>query len=209
MYTFRTSSIQSVPRSRHNNHAQAPRLPNNTRRNPLQTQPRKPRLTVLDLGNLVDMLQANSADGAQHRIPHGRTVGARLPLLPVVVVHRAWHVARPADLALRRRHARGGQKQRCRRRGAQAEVERAVWPHGDASGDGGAGVVVRGAGVEFLVSWSVLRLVVCVVVAACRRLETSVRENRLCRNPCSSRLCCPARGRRGATARLAPRLLSA
>ena len=67
-----------------------------------------------------------------------------------MVVHRSRNVARAADLILGGQDAGGAEEQRCGGRGAQREVEGAVWADGDARGDGCAGCVVGGSGVEFL-----------------------------------------------------------
>lgn len=152
-----TSSIVHMPLAllRHNNNSQAPRLPYNTPCNPLQTQPAQPRLAVLNLRNLIDMLQGHCPHRAQHRIPNRRTTRARLALLAIVVVHRPRHIPSAADLALCWRNARGAEEEGCSGWCAQLEVEGAVGADGDARGDRSAGVVVGGAGVELLLEVSI------------------------------------------------------
>lgn len=135
---------------RHNHHPQTPRLPNHTPTQPLQTQPLQPSLLLLNLGNLIHMLQADRADRPQHRIPRCRGTRTRLPLRAVVVVHGPGDVAGAADLGFRGENAGGGEEERGCWGCAEGEVETAVWADGDAGGDGGAGNVVGGTGVEFL-----------------------------------------------------------
>lgn len=67
-----------------------------------------------------------------------------------MIVHGARHVSRALDLGLDEGHAGGGEEEGRGGRCAQVEVEAAVGADGDARGDGRAGCVVRGAGVEFL-----------------------------------------------------------
>jgi hypothetical protein len=85
-----------------------------------------------------------------HRITSCRTARARLALLPLMVVHRPWHISRATNLILGWRNASSGKEERCCGRRAQREVEGAVGADCDACRDWGTGVVVCCAGVEFL-----------------------------------------------------------
>lgn len=144
------ASPQQTQTLRHDNDPQARRLRHHAPRNSLQAQPTQPRLTMLNLRNLIDMLETNGADSALDRISHRRTARARLALLPLVVVHRTWDIAGAADLVLHGGHAGGGEQEGCGWGSAQREVEGPVGTDGYAGWDGGAGCVVGGAGVEFL-----------------------------------------------------------
>jgi hypothetical protein len=138
---------------RHNNNPNTPRLPNHTPRHTLQTQPTQPRLTMLNLRNLIYMLQAHGTHGALDCIPDRRTTRRRLALLSIVIVHGAGHISSATDLVLGRQDAGGAEEEGGCGRGAQLEVEGAVWADCYACGDGGAGCVVCGSGVELLWGW--------------------------------------------------------
>ena len=108
-----TSSQHFLPHLRHNHHPNTPRLPHHTPRHALQAQPTQPRLAMLDLRNLIHMLETNRAHSPLHRIAHRRTTRARLSLLPVVVVHRPWHISSTSYFVLRGEHAGGGEEESC------------------------------------------------------------------------------------------------
>ena len=72
MYSFSLSRQRLHYRLWHNDHAYAARLTDHAPRNALETQPTQPRLRMLDLGNLVDVLQADGADGALDRLARPR-----------------------------------------------------------------------------------------------------------------------------------------
>jgi hypothetical protein len=103
---------------RHNHNPNTPRLPHHTPRHTLQTQSTQPRLAMLNLRNLINMLQTDRANRSLDRIAHSRTTRRRLALLPVVVVHGSWHVSRPSYLVLSRQHTSSGEEQCGGRRGA-------------------------------------------------------------------------------------------
>lgn len=67
-----------------------------------------------------------------------------------MVVHGAGHVSGTSDLVLGGEHAGSGEEEGGCGRRAQLEVEGAVGADCYAGGDGRAGCVVRGAGVELL-----------------------------------------------------------
>lgn len=140
---------------RHNHHTYTPRLRDHALDQALQRHALQPALALLDLRNLVHVLQADRAHRPRRAVaPHLDVLpGAGLAAGALGVVAGAGHVAGAADLVpLGRLDAGGGEEQRRGGRGAQLEVEGAVGADGDAGGDGGARVVVRGAGVEFLCS---------------------------------------------------------
>lgn len=135
---------------RHNDNPQTRRLPNHTPRNPLQLQALQPRLRMLDLRNLIDVLECHGPNRPLRRIPIRWRTRARLALLSVVVVHRPWYIARAADLVLRGQDAGCGEEETGCWRGAEFEVEGAVGADGYTCGDRGAWVIVRGSRVKFL-----------------------------------------------------------
>jgi hypothetical protein len=149
---------------------------------------------MLDLGDLVDMLQADRSYSPHDRIPNRRTTCASLALLPIVVVHWPWYIPRTPNLAFGGCDAGSGKKKCCCGRGAEREVEGAVRPNGDACGYRCAGVVMCCACVELLNAgkW------------VCNQSRAGW-EALLCRNPCSSHPYYPAPGRRVAMVTPGPR----
>jgi hypothetical protein len=96
------------------------------------------------------MLETNRAHSPKRRIAVSGAIRASLALPALDVVQRARNITRATDLVLRRHDTSSGEEQRCRRRRAQLEVERAVRANGDAGRDRGACDVLRSAGIEFL-----------------------------------------------------------
>jgi len=99
------------------------------------------------------MLQAHRPNRPQRRIPVRWRTRARFALLSFVVVHGAGDIACAFDALFCWEHACGGEKESGCGGCAEIEGEGAVGADGYAGGDWGAGVVVGGAGVEFLGIW--------------------------------------------------------
>lgn len=132
------SSIQPVPALRHNNHAQASRLTNNTPANALERQSTQACLRLLYFRDFIDVLEADRSNGSLGCVSVDRAVCARLAFLAVMVVHGSGDVSCAADLGLDEGCAGGGQEESGGGRRAEGEVEGAVGADGNSRGDGGA-----------------------------------------------------------------------
>lgn len=150
--------------SRHNNDPHTPRLRHHTPHHRLNPHTPQPRLSALNPRNLPHVLQTHAPHDPQPGVPRrSALVETRLAFAPLGRLGPAY-VACAFELVLDGGYACGGQEQRGGGRGAQVEGEAPVRADGDARGDGGAGDVVCGAGVEFLCRASVGAPFVLVVV---------------------------------------------
>jgi len=86
--------------SRHHLHSQTARLRHNTLHHALKRRSAQPRLGVLDLRNLPNMLQADFANGPLVSIARRSAVERRLALRFRQSAVRACYVAGAADLVL-------------------------------------------------------------------------------------------------------------